>query len=47
MEMFMIQTGFYQIVGRKEGERRDERFAQEDEMRQRMKKLNINFDDKK
>ena len=45
MELFMIKTGFYQIVGQKEAERRLEREIEHKKMLERMKKLNIKFDD--
>jgi hypothetical protein len=43
MELFMIKTGFYEIVSRKEGERLATRLEEEDRMKQRMEKLNIRF----
>lgn len=44
IELFMIHTGFYDIVTRLEGERRAERALQEKEQAQRMKELNIKFE---
>ncbi len=41
MELFMIKTGFYSIVTRKEGERRAERMALEQQRMERLKKLNL------
>lgn len=41
MELFMIKTGFYEIVTRKEGERQEERQRLEDERKKRLKELNI------
>lgn len=45
MELFMINTGFYRIVGQKEAERRYERAQEESALQERMKRLNIKFDD--
>jgi hypothetical protein len=44
IELFMIKTGFYDIVTRLEGERRAERALREKELSERMKALNIKFD---
>ena len=44
IELFMIKTGFYDIVTRLEGERRAERMLQEKEQLKRMKELNIKFE---
>lgn len=44
MELFMINTGFYRIVGQKEAERRYERAQEESALQERMKRLNIKFD---
>jgi hypothetical protein len=44
VELFMIQTGFYDIVTRKEGERRAERLALEKERDLRLKELRIKLD---
>lgn len=44
-ELFMINTGFYNIVGQKEAERRHERAKEEAALKERMKQLNIKFDD--
>ncbi|KAJ1424270.1 hypothetical protein B484DRAFT_331293 [Ochromonadaceae sp. CCMP2298] len=44
MELFMIKTGFYDIVTRKEGERRAERVALDQQRVERMKKLNVKFE---
>ncbi len=41
----MINTGFYDIVTKKEGERRAERLTLERERLQRIKELQIKFDD--
>lgn len=41
MELFMIKTGFYDIVTRQEGERRAERIAIEEERRKRLAQLKI------
>ncbi len=41
MEFFMIKTGFYDIVTKKEAERLDERLDAEEAARQRLKELNI------
>ena len=46
MELFMINTGFYRLVGQKEAERRFERAQEEAALTERMKRLNINFDDR-
>lgn len=43
MELFMIKTGFYEIVTRKEGERRLERENEEDIMKKRLAELKIDF----
>ena len=45
MELFMINTGFYRIVGQKEAERRYERKKEVAALTERMKKLDIKFDD--
>jgi hypothetical protein len=37
MELFMIKTGFYGIVTRKEAERRLERYKQEEDRNARLK----------
>ena len=44
MELFMIKTGFYDIVTRKEAERRQERDQEEAALRQRLAGLKIDFD---
>jgi hypothetical protein len=44
IELFMIKTGFYDIVTRLEGERKAERLLQEREREKRMRELNIKFD---
>jgi hypothetical protein len=44
IELFMIKTGFYDIVTRLEGERKAERVLQEREREKRMRELNIKFD---
>jgi hypothetical protein len=41
MELFMIKTGFYEIVTRKEAERRAEYLAQEQQRLERIKRLNL------
>jgi hypothetical protein len=43
MEMFMIQTGFYDIVTQKEGERMEERIGAEAAARERLKELKIDL----
>ena len=40
----MIKTGFYEIVTRKEAERRQERAQEETALRQRLAGLKIDFD---
>ena len=45
IELFMIKTGFYEIVTMKEAERRAERALQERERIARLKALNIKLDD--
>ena len=44
MELFMIKTGFYEIVTRKEGERREEKRQIDEERNKRLKELNIKID---
>ena len=44
MELFMLNTGFYDIVTRKEGERVAERLEEEERMRNRMKELGVRFE---
>ena len=44
MELFMIKTGFYETATRKEAERRQERAQEEAALRQRLARLNIDFD---
>jgi len=41
MELFMIKTGFYSIVTRKEAERRLDRMTLENERRRRLEDLKI------
>ncbi len=41
MEFFMIKTGFYEIVTRKEAERRAEYVAEEQQRLERIKRLNL------
>jgi hypothetical protein len=41
METFMVKTGFYDIVTRKEAERRAERQELEEDSRKRLEQLNI------
>lgn len=41
MELFMIKTGFYEIVTLKESERREERRQEELRQLKRIKELNI------
>ncbi len=41
MELFMVKTGFYEIVTRKEGERRAEALAEQERQLRRMRELNI------
>lgn len=41
MELFMIKTGFYDIVTRKEGERRWDREREEERKRKRMDELKV------
>lgn len=43
MELFMIKTGFYEIVTQKEAERRAARIEAEELKLKRMKELNIVF----
>lgn len=45
MELFMIKTGFYDIVTRKEGERMEERMRDEERKQKRLKELNIKLDE--
>ena len=47
MELFMIRTGFYDIVTRKEAERRVEQIIEEERRARRLKALDISFDDKR
>lgn len=47
IELFMIHTGFYEIVTKKEGERRAERILLEKERLQRVRDLQIKFDEHK
>jgi hypothetical protein len=44
MEFFMIKTGFYGIVTRKEGERMEEKRKIDEARAKRLKELNINLD---
>jgi len=44
MESFMIVTGFYNIAGRKEAERRVERKEEESRMIARMAQLKVKYD---
>jgi hypothetical protein len=46
MELFMIKTGFYETATRKEAERRQERAQEEAALRQRLARLNIDFDNR-
>lgn len=41
IEFFMIHTGFYEIVTRKEGERRAQQLLEEQERRERLKRLGL------
>jgi len=43
MELFMVKTGFYDIVTKKEGERITERLEAEQAARERLKELKINL----
>jgi hypothetical protein len=43
MELFMIKTGFYDIVTRKEAERRVEALLADEKRQSRLKSLNISF----
>jgi len=43
MELFMIKTGFYDIVTRKEAERRDERRVIDEAAQVRLNQLRIDF----
>ena len=43
MELFMVKTGFYDIVTRKEAERRVEAILAEEKRQSRLKSLNISF----
>ena len=45
IELFMNNTGFYDVALRKEGERRAERSIQEKERLQRIRELQIKFED--
>ncbi len=45
MELFMLKTGFYDIVGRKASERLTSQREEEERIKQKMAKLNISFDD--
>jgi len=45
IELFMIKTGFYDIVTMKEAERRAERALQEREKMSRLSALNIKLED--
>ena len=44
IELFMIHTGFYDIVTRKEAERRVENILAIEKRQKRLKELNIKFD---
>lgn len=44
IQLFMINTGFYDIALRKEAERRAERLNDEERRKKRMQELNIKFD---
>lgn len=44
MELFMIKTGFYEIVTRKEAERRADYLETEERRRNRMRDLKIKFE---
>ena len=47
MELFMIKTGFYDIVTRKEGERRVERILEGEKRKKKLQQLDIDFERKK
>jgi len=44
MEMFMIQTGFYEIVTRKEGERQALRLIEHEARKKKLEDMGIKFD---
>ena len=44
MELFMVKTGFYTIVTKKEAERREERRQAHEKKVERMKALSISID---
>lgn len=46
MELFMIKTGFYDIVTRKEAERTADRILADERRRERLQHLQIKFDKK-
>ena len=43
MELFMIKTGFYDIVTRKEAERRADAILEQERRQKRLQELNIKF----
>ena len=45
IELFMIKTGFYDIVTRKEADRRVERLLEDERRALRLKALDIHFGD--
>jgi len=47
MELFMIKSGFYDIVTRKEGERRVERILEEEKRKKKLQQMDIDFERKK
>jgi hypothetical protein len=44
MELFMIKTGFYDIVTRKEAERRAEQIIATERRQKRLKALQVDFE---
>ena len=44
MELFMIKTGFYEIVTRKEAERRAEQIIATEQRQKRLKALQVDFE---
>ena len=43
MELFMIKTGFYDIVTRKESERQHERMIEQERQSKRMNELKLKY----
>ena len=44
IELFMLNTGFYDVALRKEAERREERIQRENKKNKRLRELNIKID---